>query len=134
MRQGELFDLRWPDVDFYGDIINVRKSKSGQGRRLPMNKRLREVLKTLRERSIAQGRMGQDGRELFSRFVFYSPKGAYLRNFARVWYPTLQKAKVVDFHFHDLRHTFASRLVMKGVDLYTVKALLGHKTLAMTIR
>jgi len=46
----------------------------------------------------------------------------------------LGKAKIEDFHFHDLRHTFATRLVQNGVDLYKVKELLGHKTIAMTMR
>ena len=46
----------------------------------------------------------------------------------------MRKAGLVDFTFNDLRHTFASRLLMRGVDLPTVKELLGHKTIAMTLR
>ena len=52
----------------------------------------------------------------------------------RVFVKALRKAGIVDFSWHCLRHTFASRLVMKGVDLRTVQEVMGHKTLAMTLR
>jgi integrase len=45
-----------------------------------------------------------------------------------------KEAKLVDFHWHDLRHTFASRCIMAGVDLRTLQQLLGHKTLQMVVR
>jgi integrase len=48
--------------------------------------------------------------------------------FDRYWYPALRSAEIPDFHFHDLRHTFASRLAMKVVDLYRVQTLIVHKT------
>lgn len=68
-------------------------------------------------------------------YVFYDPNigKPYLR-VTRSFASACRRAGIKDFHFHDLRHTFASHLVMAGVDLTTVKELLGHKTLTMTLR
>jgi site-specific recombinase XerD len=52
----------------------------------------------------------------------------------RVFVPGARKAKIQDFHWHDLRHTFASRLAMRGVDLRAIAELMGHKTIQMTMR
>ena len=56
------------------------------------------------------------------------------RDLLRVFYPVMRKAEVKNFRFHDLRHTFATRLVQAGVDLYKVQRLLGHKSPSMTQR
>jgi integrase len=66
--------------------------------------------------------------------VFCNVRGKPYRSFRTAFERAVHKAGVEDFTFHDLRHTFASRLVMRGVDLPTVKDLLGHKTIAMTLR
>src|SRR5947209_20153477 len=66
--------------------------------------------------------------------VFRTPQGGPYRNFRTAFERAVQQAGLEDFTFHDLRHTFASRLVMAGVDLPTVKELLGHKGIAMTLR
>ncbi|MFQ5911101.1 MAG: tyrosine-type recombinase/integrase [Thermoplasmata archaeon] len=134
MRHGELLRLRWEDVDFYSGTITVCRAKSGEGRRLPMNTVIRDTLLNLRQERIQEGRAKRDGRELLSPYVFCAPEGGYLKNFYRDWYPALHRAGLRDLRFHDLRHTFASRLVMAGVDLYSVQILLGHKTPAMTLR
>jgi len=66
--------------------------------------------------------------------IFRTPQGKPCRNFRTAFEHAVQQAGLEDFTFHDLRHTFASRLVMSGVDLLTVKELLGHKGIAMTLR
>ncbi len=134
MRQGELLRLRWKDVDFFSGTITVRQAKSGEGRRLPMNRVVRETLRNLRQERICEAKARGDGHELFSPYVFCAPRGGYLFNVKRDWYRVLRRTGIEDLRFHDLRHTFASRLVMAGVDLYSVQTLLGHKTSAMTLR
>ena len=57
-----------------------------------------------------------------------------MQNLKRYWYPALRRAGIEDFHFHDLRHTFASRAAMSGVDLYTLQALMRHRSSLMTQR
>ena len=79
-----------------------------------MNTILRKALLALRQARHRQGQKAKNGNELYSPFVFCSPNGAYLRNFARIWYPTLEEAKGEDFHFHDLRHR-ADSLIMPTV-------------------
>ena len=124
LRRGELFGLRWQDVNFATGVITIPRSKHGEARHVPMNQVVRETLRTLPSR-------------LRSEYVFASKVGTALNpdNFIhRVFEPALRRAKIEDFRFHDLRHTFASRLVMAGVDLMTVKELMGHKDIRMTLR
>jgi integrase len=100
-----------------------------------MNRIVREILQAVRRDQVQRAREQVDGeREILSPLVFCAPRVGFLRNFSRNWYPALRKAEIPDFRWHDTRHTAASRLVMAGVDLYTVKEILGHKTLAMTAR
>ncbi len=124
-RQGNQFRCRWTDVNFETGQIQARKPKSGRDYYVPMNDELRAILGALPSR-------------LRSEWVFPSKTGKTSlnpRNFAkRIFRPALKRAGIEDFHWHDLRHSFASRLAMKGVDLRTVQELMGHKTLAMTLR
>jgi integrase len=87
-----------------------------------MNNTLHTALKTLR--ISASGDVS----------VFCTPQGTPYKNFRTAFEYAVRQAGIVDFTFHDLRYTFASRLIMAGVDLPTVQALLGHKTIAMTLR
>jgi len=124
-RQAEQFGLRWCDVDFTTGIITIERSKHGEVRRVPMNDCVRDILRSRSSR-------------LKGEYVFPSQTGETpidVHNYmSRVFGPALKKAGIENFHWHDLRHTFASRLVMKGVDIRTVQELLGHKTIVMTLR
>jgi integrase len=120
-RRSEQYGLRWSDVDLDRRIITVRESKHGFSRRIPINDLLLSLLKDLRSRKT-------------SDYVFAHQNGSPKKT-PREWFrKCLDEAKISDFTWHCLRHTFASRLVMAGADLRTVQQLMGHKTIQMTIR
>jgi integrase len=123
MRRGEIFDLTWDDVDFEQGHITVWESKNGESRTAPMSELLAETLRRQKEE-----------KRLKNPLVFPSPTGNRYSDIRLSFKAACRKANIEDFRFHDLRHTFASHLVMNGVDLTTVKELLGHKTLVMTLR
>jgi integrase len=134
MRRGELLRLRWPDVDFVSGTIHVRIAKSGEGRYVPLSPTAHRTLTALRDERRARLGARVVRHADADRLVFTAPEGGFLMNLARAWYPALKRAGLEGFRFHDLRHTFASRLVQRGVSLYEVGTLLGHKTPAMTLR
>ncbi len=123
MRRGELFHLTWQNVNYNTKTITVvgEKAKSGSTRHIPMNAEAVQVLKDWQK--ISEGEL-----------VFPGKDGAPLNNTKKSWATTLDDARIIGFRFHDLRHTFASNLVMAGVDLNTVRDLLGHGDLKMTLR
>jgi len=121
MRKGELLKLPWDAVDLKHGFLRVQQSKNGHPRTIPMNESVRGVLTGLRSR-------------LDVNWVFHDEEGKAFPNTRRRFEAACRKAGLVDFHFHDLRHTFASWLVMAGVPLPTVSDLMGHKSITMTMR
>lgn len=122
MRRGEILGLTWDRIDFENGVILLDKTKNGERREIPINNTLRKTLSGI-------------VRNIKTDYVFYNP--LTLKKYGdlkKSWHTALRKAHILDFHFHDLRHTFASWLVMKGVDLFTVQKLLGHKSITMTLR
>ncbi len=122
MRRGKQYRLRWCDVDLRLGLITIPRSKHGERRYIPINSAARAALEALWQRRDESGYVCPGSQE---------DRG---RDWRRWFEDAVKEAKVGDFHWHDLRHTFASRLVMAGVDLRTVQELMGHKTIAMTVR
>lgn len=123
-RRSELLSLTWADVDFRRRTITVGAAyaKNGESRSVPMNEVLTTALKKVRINTSDNGP------------VFCSSKDTPYRSFRSAFERAVREAGVENITFHDLRHTFASRLVMAGVDLPTVKELMGHKDITMTLR
>lgn len=109
MRKGEIQTLTPADIKNNTIYLKAENTKTSKGRIIPLNKELIEIF----------GRLGSFDFSL---------------NFREAFERAVAKAEIQDFRFHDLRHTFASDLVIKGVDLYTVSKLLGHSTIEMTQR
>ena len=125
MRRGEIFQLEWKSVNFKLKQIKVRaaSAKSGKSRDIPMND---DVLQTL---------LAWRNETSSAKLVFPSPvTGLPLNNIKKSWSTLMKLSELENFRFHDLRHHFASRLVMAEVDLNTVRELLGHSSLEMTLR
>jgi integrase len=117
LRLSEQYGLRWQDVSLTRRTLTIQRSKNGAARHVPLNQTAIRALEVLQSRA--------NGSELVCG-------GA---NTPRRWFDSVVKAAgLQSFTWHCLRHTFASRLVMAGVDIRTVQELMGHKTIAMTIR
>jgi integrase len=110
MRRGELLGLRWEDVDIASGQLRIRRDKAGDGRWVALNSEAIEALRAAKRRSAV------------SPLVFCTPEGRSLTvNLKRYWQPAVRATGLADFRFHDLRHTFASRLVAGGVSSYIVQ-------------
>jgi integrase len=119
LRRGELLSVRWSAVDLKRALLTIEGStaKSLQTRHVPLNAEALEVLKHWRDQCPV------DAERVFALEWLY-----------KAWDALLVRAGVSTFRWHDLRHHFASRLVQAGVPLNTVRELLGHGSLAMTLR
>ena len=119
MRKSELLNLKWDQVNFEQGFITLTDTKNNERRDIPMNETVMATLKGI-------ARVGD--------FVFPNGNGRTFANVRKSFDTAVRKSKIEDFRFHDLRHTFASTLIMEGVDIMTVKELMGHKDLTMTLR
>lgn len=126
LRRGELFNLERQHIDLERALLTVagdtEGNKTEKSRHVPLNREARAVLWDWITHREPAG------------LLFPGRHGERLDNISNGWERLRQEAQLDDFRWHDLRHTFASKLVMAGVDLNAVRELLGHASLDMTLR
>jgi integrase len=117
LRRGELLKLSWSSVDLKRKILTVTaaSAKSSKTRHVPLNSKALDVLKAWRKKGSSGAVFG-------------------LTDVKKSWATLLDLAEIENFRFHDLRHHFASKLAMAGIDLNTIRELLGHSDIRMTLR
>jgi integrase len=117
MRMGEILSLLWADIDLTQKTILVRQSKNGLPRSVPMNRVIFDLLSS------------KEKRQPLER-VFPVNKNTLSKTFHSV----CQELGIEDFRFHDLRHSFSTRLSQSGCNVFQIMSLLGHKSISMTAR
>lgn len=122
MRRNEILNLTWNCVDFELRIIQVVKTKSGKNREIPVNNNLLSVLEELRKHKKGE-------------YVFSNPKTKKpFKTIRHSFENGCRRANIRNLRFHDLRHTFACRMIQKGCDIETLRDLLGHHSISVTER
>jgi integrase len=139
MRKGEMLSLKWNQIR--NGFIYLDKTKTMEPRQIPVNDTLKVLFKSVRKEHGFKSKCVflYDGQIIETKTgnVRKPKKNAEAKpvtEIKRSFSSALKRAGIVDFRFHDLRHTFASQLIMKGGTLKDVQELLGHKTMTMTLR
>ncbi len=122
-RRGELLKLRWSNVDFDLNAVNFTETKTNKDRSVPMEPIVQEALLELRDEA------GE------TEFVFTNPDtGTRYTDIKKSFSAACREAGITNFTFHDLRHTFGTRLADAGVDVVKIKELMGHASIVTTMR
>ena len=126
MRKGEQYGLKWSDIDFDQRTITLRDTKNGESRLIYMIDDVTAALRLLRQFGLSRRAGRNDPAPTDAVFAIGDNK--------KWWAQALRDAKIENFRWHDLRHTFCSRLAQRGVGLKVIQEAAGHKTIAMAAR
>jgi len=121
LRRGEIFNLKWSNIDIRNGRIYIHQSKTQEKRVIPMNGVILRLLLNIRERSA-------------SEYVFCNKDNGKIKAIRTAFKSALKRAGINDFRFHDLRHSFAAHYLMSGGHIFALKEILGHKKIEMTMR
>ncbi len=129
MRKGEQYGLRWSDIDFDGRVITLRDTKNGSSRTVPMIDDVVSAFRQLKKLSLERKDRAIDRPNAAPDDVVFG-----IGDNKKWWEAALKDAKIKAFRWHDLRHTFCSRLAQAGVSLKVIQEAAGHKTIQMSAR
>lgn len=132
-RKGELLNLKWGDIDFTTRLIRLENTKSGEWQTVPINEEARQVLV---RRMRLRDEVCPDAPWVFFHLTpaLNTKIGDRVKDVRKAFSTACRRAGIKDIHIHDLRHTFASWLVMNGTLLFEVSQLLRHASIQMTER
>jgi len=123
MRRGEILNLTWKNIDFEKNYIRVERTKSGRPRIIPMNSAVKNTLLDMAKKNA------------HPEYVFWNKKWQNpIHDIKNGFRAACEKVGLGKLRFHDLRHTFASDLIMNGIDLVTVSQILGHSNISITAK
>ena len=129
MRKGEQYGLTWGDLDFKLRVITLRDTKNGSSRTVPMIDDVLNAFRKLRTMALERKDRAIDQPNNAPEDVVFA-----IGDNKKWWEAALKEAKIKKFRWHDLRHTFCSRLAQRGVSLKVIQEAAGHKTIAMSAR
>jgi len=141
MRRGEMLNLKWSKVR--NGFIYLQKTKTNESRQIPINDDLAELFKEIGRETQLQseyvfpfrkGEHSLKGKNPAKRRKGPAPAPQAIESMKTSFKSALRRAGIEDFRFYDLRHSFASHMIMRGATIKEVQEILGHKNISMTMR
>jgi integrase len=141
MRRGEMLSLKWSQIR--DGFIYLQKTKTNRARQIPINEDLAKVLSESRSENqlkseyvfpFRKGEHALKGEKTVRKRKGLAPAPEAIGSIKTSFNSAVRRAGIEDFRFHDLRHTFASHMVMRGATIKEVQEILGHKNISMTMR